>query len=53
MTNEEQRIIKDWAYGIANCAIHAYRIDKLEPGTWLYEEIASKIDFYNKVTYHD
>jgi hypothetical protein len=53
MTKEEERKLKDWAYGIANCAIHDFRIDILKPGSYTYDEIKAKIDWYIKVTYHE
>ncbi len=50
LMNDNTDKLKAFAFGVANCAIHDFRIGKIEKGTWLYDEISAKIDWYNQAT---
>lgn len=50
MTEEESRQLKNFAYAIANAAIHDFRIDILRKDSMTYNEIKDKLDWYIKIT---
>jgi len=42
------KAVKEYAFTIANFAIHAFRCGKLDRYSELYQEIAAKIDAYDE-----